>query len=188
MDFLFGRYSLMVFAFIGAIIFGLAGTVEPVFLLVALLLGLMAVIGLYDYHQKKRAVLGNYPLIGRFRFLFESIRPELRQYFWESDNDELPYSRNQRAMVYQRAKSINATRSFGSDKDMYAEDFNWLNHSLQPAEIDSSDFRVRVGEGDKAYDASVLNISGTSFGALSPPAIQSLSAGAKLGGFGKAED
>ena len=183
MDFLFGRYSLMVFAFTGAIIFGLAGTVEPVFLLVALLLGLMAVIGLYDYHQKKRAVLGNYPLIGRFRFLFESIRPELRQYFWESDNDELPYSRNQRAMVYQRAKSINATRSFGSDKDMYAEDFNWLNHSLQPAKIDSSDFRVRVGEGDKAYDASVLNISGTSFGALSPPAIQSLSAGAKLGGF-----
>ena len=183
MDFLFGRYSLMVFASIGAIIFGLAGAVEPVFLVVALLLGLLAVIGLYDYHQKKRAVLGNYPLIGRFRFLFESIRPELRQYFWESDTDELPYSRNQRAMAYQRAKSINATRSFGSDKNMYAEDFNWLNHSIQPAEIDSSDFRIRVGEGDKAYDASVLNISGTSFGALSPPAIQSLSAGAKLGGF-----
>jgi glutamate synthase domain-containing protein 2 len=183
MDFLFGRYSLMVFAFIGAIIFGLAGAVEPVFLVIALLLGLLAMIGLYDYCQKKRAVLGNYPLVGRFRFLFESIRPELRQYFWESDTDELPYSRNQRAMVYQRAKSINASRSFGSDKDMYAEDFNWLNHSLQPAEIDSSDFRIRVGEGDKAYDASVLNISGTSFGALSPPAIQSLSAGAKLGGF-----
>jgi glutamate synthase domain-containing protein 2 len=183
MDFLFGRYSLMVFAFIGAVIFGLAGTVEPVFLVIAFLLGLLAMIGLYDYCQKKRAVLGNYPLVGRFRFLFESIRPELRQYFWESDNDELPYSRNQRAMVYQRAKSINASRSFGSDKDMYAEDFNWLNHSLQPAEIDSSDFRIRVGEGDKAYDASVLNISGTSFGALSPPAIQSLSAGAKLGGF-----
>ena len=183
MDFLFGRYSLMVFAFIGAVIFGLAGTVEPVFLVIAFLLGLLAMIGLYDYCQKKRAVLGNYPLVGRFRFLFESIRPELRQYFWESDNDELPYSRNQRAMVYQRAKSINASRSFGSDKDMYAEDFNWLNHSLQPAEIDSSDFRIRVGEGDKAYDASVLNISGTSFGALSPPAIQSLSTGAKLGGF-----
>ena len=183
MDFLFGRYSLMVLAFIGTVIFGLAGAFEPVFLVIALLLGFLAVIGLYDYQQKKRGVLGNYPLIGRFRFLFESIRPELRQYFWESDTDELPYSRNQRAMVYQRAKNITATRSFGSDKDMYAEDFNWLNHSLQPAEIDSSDFRVRVGEGDKAYDASVLNISGTSFGALSPPAIQSLSAGAKLGGF-----
>ena len=183
MDFLFGRYSLMVLAFIGAIIFALAGAVEPVFWVIAVLLGLLAVIGLYDYYQKKRAVLGNYPLIGRFRFLFESIRPELRQYFWESDTDELPYSRNQRAMVYQRAKSINATRSFGSDKDMYAEDFNWLNHSLQPSEIESSDFRIRVGEGEKAYDASVLNISGTSFGALSPPAIQSLSAGAKLGGF-----
>ena len=106
MDFLFGRYSLMVLAFIGTVIFGLAGAFEPVFLVIALLLGFLAVIGLYDYQQKKRGVLGNYPLIGRFRFLFESIRPELRQYFWESDTDELPYSRNQRAMVYQRAKSI----------------------------------------------------------------------------------
>ena len=59
------------------------------------------VTGLFDYFQKKRAVLGNFPLLGRFIFIFESIRPELRQYFWEADNDELPYSRNQRAMVYQ---------------------------------------------------------------------------------------
>ena len=66
---------------------------------------------------------------------------------------------------------------------MYAENFNWLNHSLLPSHIESRDFRIRVGEGERAYDASVLNISGTSFGALSPPAIQSLSAGAKLGGF-----
>ena len=75
MDFLFGRYSLMVLAFIGTVIFGLAGAFEPVFLVIALLLGFLAVIGLYDYQQKKRGVLGNYPLIGRFRFLFESIRP-----------------------------------------------------------------------------------------------------------------
>ena len=184
MDFLFGRYSLMVFAFIGAIIFGLAGAVEPVFLVIALLLGLMAVIGLYDYHQKKRAVLGNYPLIGRFRFLFESIRPELRQYFWESDTDELPYSRNQRAMVYQRAKSItcHAVVSGRIRICMLKISIGSITRFNQ-SEIESSDFRVRVGEGDKAYDASVLNISGTSFGALSPPAIQSLSAGAKLGGF-----
>lgn len=183
MEFLFGRYSLMFYALLGALAAGLASLAYPAFWGFAAVLAGLAGVGFYDYTQKKRAVLGNYPLIGRFRFLFESIRPELRQYFWESDTDELPYSRNQRAMAYQRAKSITAARPFGSDKDMYAEDFNWLNHSLQPAEIESSDFRIRVGEGDKAYDASVLNISGTSFGALSPPAIQSLSAGAKLGGF-----
>jgi hypothetical protein len=74
-------------------------------------------------------------------------------------------------MVYQRAKGILATRPFGSDQNMYAENFNWLNHSLLPSHIESRDFRIRVGEGDNAYDASVLNISGTSFGALSPPAI-----------------
>ncbi|MFZ9135444.1 MAG: FMN-binding glutamate synthase family protein, partial [Candidatus Puniceispirillaceae bacterium] len=170
MEFLFGRYSLMFYALLGALAAGLASLAYPAFWGFAAVLAGLAGVGFYDYTQKKRAVLGNYPLIGRFRFLFESIRPELRQYFWESDTDELPYSRNQRAMAYQRAKSITAARPFGSDKDMYAEDFNWLNHSLQPAEIDSSDFRIRVGKGDKAYDASVLNISGTSFGALSPPA------------------
>ncbi|MEK9760389.1 MAG: thiamine phosphate synthase, partial [Candidatus Puniceispirillum sp.] len=157
--------------------------VSAMWLILAVIFALMAMVAIYDYWQKPRAVLGNYPLLGRFRFLLESIRPELRQYFWESDTDELPYSRNQRAMVYQRAKGIMAARPFGSDKDMYAEDFNWLNHSLQPSHIENSDFRTRVGVGDAAYDISVLNISGTSFGALSPPAIQSLSAGAKKGGF-----
>ena len=183
MDFLFGRYSLVTYTLAGAFACGALGFVTPIFFVLAGLLGGLAALGVSDYLQKRRAVLGNYPLLGRFRFLFESIRPELRQYFWESDTDELPYSRNQRAMVYQRAKGIMATRPFGSDQKMYAENFNWLNHSLLPSHIESRDFRIRVGEGEKAYDASVLNISGTSFGALSPPAIQSLSAGAKLGGF-----
>jgi glutamate synthase domain-containing protein 2 len=183
MDFLFGRYSLLTYSLFLAIAFCVLGFVNPIFLVLAGLFGVLGALGISDYSQKKRAVLGNYPLLGRFRFLLESIRPELRQYFWESDSDELPYSRNQRAMVYQRSKSIMATRPFGSDQNMYAENFNWLNHSLLPSHIESRDFRIRVGEGERAYDASVLNISGTSFGALSPPAIQSLSAGAKLGGF-----
>ena len=87
-------------------------------------------------HSKKRAVLGNFPLMGRFRFIFEAIRPELRQYFWEADSDELPYSRNQRSMVYQRSKQILAARPFGSDENQYLEDFNWLNHSISPSKID----------------------------------------------------
>jgi len=183
MDFIFGRFSLLAYSLVGALLCGLGSMAFPALLIPAIILGLLGAIAVYDYRQTKRAVLGNYPLLGRFRFILESIRPELRQYFWESDTDELPYSRNQRAMVYQRAKGIMAARPFGSDKDMYCEDFTWLNHSVQPTHIDSGDFRVRVGCGDKAYDISVLNISGTSFGALSPPAIQSLSAGARLGGF-----
>ena len=136
-------------------------------------------VGLSDYAQKKRAVLGNFPLMGRFRFIFEAIRPELRQYFWEADSDELPYSRNQRAMVYQRSKKILAARSFGSDENQYLDDFNWLNHSISPTKIDDDDFRIKVDSGENSYCISVLNISGTSFGSISPKAIQAFSAGAK---------
>ena len=106
--------------------------------------------------------------MGRFRFIFEAIRPELRQYFWEADSDELPYSRNQRAMVYQRSKQILAARPFGSDENQYLEDFNWLNHSISPTKIEDDDFRIKVGEGENSYNISILNISGTSFGSISP--------------------
>ena len=95
--------------------------------------------------------------------MFESIRPELRQYFWESDTDELPFSRNQRAMVYQRAKGLIAARPFGSILDMYDEEHNWLNHSITPSHITDDDFYTSVGQGELAYDVSVLNISGTSW-------------------------
>jgi len=118
------------------------------------------------------------------RFLFESIRPELRQYFWESDDDKVPYSRNQRAMVYQRAKNIHGIRPFGSLEEMYGDDYVWLNHSITPSVISDQDFRVKVGSGENAYNISVLNISGTSFGALSPNAITSFNLAAKKGKFG----
>ena len=145
--------------------------------------GALSALGLYDFTQKKRAVRANYPLLGRMRYLLESIRPELRQYFWEADTDELPYSRNQRTMVYQRARGILAARPLGTVIDTYQEDYNWLNHSITPTHIENKDFRVTVGEGKNAYQCALLNISGTSFGAMSPPAIQALNTGAKLGGF-----
>ena len=182
-DFILGRYSVLFYATLAFIITFITAFKYVVLLPVAILLGLLAALGWHDYTQKKRSVLGNYPLMGRFRFIFESIRPELRQYFWESDTDELPFSRNQRSMVYQRAKGMIAARPFGSILDMYGEEHNWLNHSITPSHINDHDFYTTVGEGKLAYKTSVLNISGTSFGALSPPAIQSLSAGAKLGGF-----
>ena len=123
----------------------------PLFKLIFIISLSLFFLGLYDFSQKKRPVLANFPIIGRFRFIFESIRPELRQYFWESDKDELPYSRNQRSMVYQRSKSLLAARPFGSDEDQYADDFTWLNHSITPTNISDDDFRVNVGEGDESY-------------------------------------
>ena len=184
MEFIWGRYSGLFYTGAGVIFFiGVGLLFGHFWFLLAAVFFILFIVGISDYSQKKRAVLGNFPLMGRFRFIFEAIRPELRQYFWEADSDELPYSRNQRAMVYQRSKEILAARPFGSDENQYLEDFNWLNHSINPSKIDDDDFRIRVGEGENAYDISVLNISGTSFGSISPKAIEAFSAGAKKGGF-----
>ena len=143
------------------------------------------VLGWIDFTQSKQAVRRNYPLTGRLRYGLEYIRPEMRQYFLEDDEEKLPFSRNQRAMVYARSKVQNDKRGFGSIKDMYSADTEWLAHSLQPVQPDPAAFRIRIG-GDQctqAYDLSLLNISGMSFGALSPNAIQALNRGAALGGF-----
>ena len=184
MEFVWGRYSGLFYTGTGSLLFvGLGFLFGSFWFFLAAGLIFLFLVGLSDYTQKKRAVLGNFPLMGRFRFIFEAIRPELRQYFWEADSDELPYSRNQRAMVYQRSKQILAARPFGSDENQYMEDFNWLNHSISPTKIADDDFRIKVGEGENSYNISVLNISGTSFGSISPKAIQAFSAGAKRGGF-----
>lgn len=181
---LWGRFSALFYsAILSSIILIASAAVDSNLIYFAIPFVLLTSLGLYDYLQKSRPVLANFPLIGRFRFILESIRPELRQYFWESDKEELPYSRNQRSMVYQRSKELLAARPFGSDENHYSDDFTWLNHSITPTHIEDHDFRVMVGEGEALYQISILNISGTSFGSLSPTAIQALSTGAKLGGF-----
>ena len=148
-------------------------------------LGLLFVLGCLDFKQTKQAVRRNYPLTGRLRYALEYIRPELRQYFLESDDEKLPFSRNQRAMVYARSKVQNDKRGFGSIKDMYSTGTEWIAHSLQPVQPDPTTFRVQVGAGQCAqpYSLSLLNVSGMSFGALSPNAIKALNRGASLGGF-----
>ena len=184
MEFVWGRYSGLFYSAVGVLLFIAVGILFGSFwFFFAGGFFLLFSIGLTDYFQKKRAVLGNFPLMGRFRFIFEAIRPELRQYFWEADSDELPYSRNQRAMVYQRSKQILAARPFGSDENQYLEDFSWLNHSICPTRIEDDNFQIKVGVGRNAYNISILNISGTSFGSISPKAIQAFSLGAKKGGF-----
>lgn len=168
-----------------ALVLGLAAAGQhPAWLLLALLGGLFCVLGVYDLLQTRRAVLRNYPVIGHFRYLLEAIRPEIRQYFIESDSEELPFSRRQRSIVYQRAKSDLDKRPFGTLENVYRDDYEWINHSLRPVHIPGHDFRVTVGDDCvQPYSASVFNISAMSFGALSANAIRALNAGARRGDF-----
>ena len=184
-EILFGRYAVWAAVCGLTVLSALGILLSSDMIWPTVVFGFFAVLGCRDYFKSTHPVRSNYPLMGRLRYLLESIRPELRQYFWESDTDETPYSRNQRAMVYQRAKNNQAKRSFGTEKAVYEEDFNWLNHSVNPIKITDHDFRTEVGvQGqDLTYSMSLLNISGMSFGALSPPAVEALSHGAKLGGF-----
>ena len=150
-------------------------------------LGAVALItGMRDLRQTKRAVLRNYPVIGHLRFLFEWIRPEIRQYFIDSDREAVPFSRQQRSLVYQRSKGESDKRPFGTQLDVHAAGFEWINHSMLPSQIKSHDFRVQIGAGGRCsqpYSASLFNISAMSFGALSANAILALNQGAKKGGF-----
>ena len=151
--------------------------------LVVVFLGLV-LLGVRDVRQKRHAVLRNYPVIGHLRFLLEFIRPEMRQYFIESDSEAAPFSRQQRSLVYQRAKGESDKRPFGTQLDVAAIGYEWINHSLQPTVVETHDFRVTIGAHRKQpYSASLFNISAMSFGALSANAILALNAGAKRGNF-----
>jgi glutamate synthase domain-containing protein 2 len=144
-------------------------------------------LGLRDIRQDRHAILRNYPVIGHARFLMEYIRPEMRQYFLESDNEAAPFSRAQRSLVYQRAKGESDKRPFGTQLDVSAEGYEWINHSMAPSKVTSHDFRITVGHEasgcTQPYAMSVFNISAMSFGALSAKAILALNQGAKRGGF-----
>ena len=146
--------------------------------------GALAVLGTVDLLQARSTLRRNYPILAHFRYGLESIGPELRQYFFESDLAEVPFSRQQRTLVYQRAKRVNDVRPFGTQQNVYGVDYEWINHSMAPAAIPSSDFRIVIGaDAAQPYSASVFNISAMSFGSLSAAAIRALNAGAKQGGF-----
>lgn len=139
----------------------------------------------YDTFQDKHALRRNYPLIGRLRYLFESIRPELRQYFFEGELDGKPFNRRQRSIVYQRAKNEKQTISFGMQDDPSRIGYEWAAHSVYPKKADINSFRVMVGSKfcTQPYNASILNIGAMSYGALSKTAVESLNKGAALGKF-----
>ncbi|MDB5744126.1 MAG: ferredoxin-dependent glutamate synthase [Polaromonas sp.] len=163
-------------------------------LLVFLVCAAAAGLGVYDLRQSQHAILRNYPVIGHLRFLLEYIRPEVRQYFIESDSEATPFSRAQRSLVYQRAKGEPDNRPFGTQLDVGRQGYEWVNHSIAPTKLPTHDFRIWIGGAPgqpqlsvepctQPYHASVFNISAMSFGSLSANAILALNKGARLGGF-----
>lgn len=150
-----------------------------------LLFGFLSVVGIYDQLQTKIAILRNYPVIGHLRFMLEFIRPEIRQYFIEGDNDETPFSKEQRTLVYSRAKAVPDQIPFGTTLDVMAPGYQWINQSLMPTHLPHHDFRIDIGGKDckQKYSASIFNISAMSFGSLSANAVMALNLGAKKGNF-----
>jgi len=178
------RYAAWLACAVGCLLCAIAWTATGSGGVPTLLFFGLTLLGVRDTRQRQRAVLRNYPVIGHLRFLFEFIRPEIRQYFIEGDNEAAPFSRQQRSLVYQRAKGDPDKRPFGTQMDVGAVGYEWINHSLAPTHIASHDFRVLIGAGRaQPYSASIFNISAMSFGALSANAILALNAGAKRGNF-----
>jgi glutamate synthase domain-containing protein 2 len=138
-----------------------------------------------DTFQSSHTVKKNYPIVGRFRYFLESFRPEMRQYFIEGELDGKPFNRRQRSIVYQRAKNVKQTISFGMQDDPNRIGYEWAAHSIYPKRADKQFFRTTVGNDQclQPYSASIYNISAMSYGALSKTAVSSLNRGAQKGGF-----
>lgn len=147
----------------------------------------LVLMGLYDMYQSKKTIRKNFPLLGRMRYLLESLGPEMRQYFIETDTDGKPFNRLQRSLVYQRSKKESDSMPFGTQLDVYQDGYEWINHSIRaiPFSQVNPNPRVKIGSSQctKPYEASLFNISAMSFGSLSKNAIMALNNGAKQGQF-----
>ncbi len=179
------RYLPVVASLFFLVVFGLLIPVSVVFAVLAGICLLLSVTGVWDMLQTRHSLRRNYPILANFRFGLEKIRPEIRQYFLESDTDGTPYNRSKRAVAYQRAKGALDKRPFGTMQEVYGPYFEWINHSIAPRPAKGHDFRVTIGgaQCSHPYSISLFNVSAMSFGALSANAIRALNKGAKLGGF-----
>lgn len=175
-------YAISVLALV--VVFGGGWFWPPIFWMLVVVLPLIA-LGVYDLLQKTHTLKRNFPVIGHGRYLMEMLRPEIQQYFVESNVDGTPYSRELRSVIYQRAKGDMQTIPFGTQRDVYRVGYEWLSHSLAPRPVAAQETRVRIGGAacTQPYEASHLNISGMSYGSLGKNAILALNQGAQRGGF-----
>jgi len=145
----------------------------------------VVLIWIYDVIQRKHTILRNFPVLGHVRYFLEFLRPEIQQYFIATDESELPFNRESRSLVYQRAKNVRDTIPYGTERDISSVGYTWAVHSLLPKHSAEVESRIWVGgpECTQPYHASLLNISAMSFGALSGKAIIAMNKGAQIGGF-----
>lgn len=149
------------------------------------LLGPLIALFVRDITQTRHAILRNFPILGHFRYAFEAIRPEIMQYFIEGNTDGMPFSREQRSVIYQRAKGQIDTLPFGTQRDVYEVGYEWIHHSIAPVHAAEEKPSVRIGAESckQPYDISLFNVGAMSFGSLSANAVLALNRGAKIAGF-----
>ena len=181
------RFAVFTLSVASAVVFAVLAWLTPsdtIFVMLALSLALVA-LGVRDMLQTRHSILRNYPIVAHMRFLFEEIRPEIRQYFFEGEKDGAPFSRDRRSVVYQRAKMALDKIPFGTQYNVYSEGYEWMRHSMAPRPVSRKSFRVQVGgtQCKQPYASSVYNISAMSFGAISANAIRAMNKGAAAGGF-----
>ena len=179
------RQIFLLLCFVAPLLVLSLGAIWPPFYWLLLIVIPLICLGLYDIVQKHHTLRRIYPVIGWFRYMFESVRPEIQQYFVETETNGTPVAREYRSLIYQRAKSARDTRPFGTIFDVNRDGYEWINHSLAPKDVEDHNPRVHFGGPDctQPYAASPLNISAMSYGALSKNAIMALNKGAKQGGF-----
>jgi glutamate synthase domain-containing protein 2 len=149
------------------------------------LTALYTVVGVHDVFLSKHTLNRLYPVVAYIRYFLESFRAEIQQYFIASNTEELPFNREQRSLVYQRAKNERDTIAFGTQHNLLEDNYLSLWQSLHVKTVKDENKRVTFGGDDctQPYDAAYLNISAMSYGSLSPNAIAALNLGAKIGGF-----
>ena len=152
--------------------------------LAAIVVGLL-ILAVRDMTQKRHAILRNFPVLGHMRYLLESIRPEIQQYFIERNFDGKPFDRDTRSLVYARSKGLDSHKAFGTERDTSEIGYEFLLHSSAPVNAPAEAPTVRIGGPDcrQPVDISLMNISSMSFGSLSANAVQAMNKGAGLGGF-----
>ena len=180
------RWVAVLAVFLGGVIAAVAAVLwSDWWFVLGIPLVLFGANGIFDLLQTKHSVTRNYPVIGHARFLLEKIRPEMQQYFVETATDGVPFDRETRDLVYDRAKGAKGEEPFGTKRDVNAVGYEFVAHSMRATYASEAIPRVRLGgaECTQPYDIALLNVSAMSFGSLSANAIEALNAGAALGGF-----
>ncbi|MGS0688977.1 FMN-binding glutamate synthase family protein [Shewanella sp. 30m-9] len=141
-------------------------------------------VGYFDIYHSSHTLNRLYPVVAYLRYFLESYRVEIQQYFIANDTEETPFNREQRSLVYQRAKNVRDTIAFGTQRNLLEDNYLSLWQSLHPKEVDKNNKRIQIGGPDclQPYQASYFNISAMSFGSLSANAIESLNLGALKAG------